>query len=126
MFGNKHYRGLIQITASHRPVLPLELTVLQAEREGVKNFSLFCNHITIIPTIKAILDSPELTLDGFLGPGHVSMVIGTDPYDSSRATSVRVQFSGYDPGVFLGAGDGLVFSSLVVSAATVLVNSSPL
>ncbi|MFH0342058.1 MAG: hydrogenase formation protein HypD, partial [Chromatiales bacterium] len=57
------------------------LTVLQAEREGVKNFSLFCNHITIIPTIKAILDSPELTLDGFLGPGHVSMVIGTAPYE---------------------------------------------
>ncbi|PUA18923.1 hydrogenase formation protein HypD [Glaciimonas sp. PCH181] len=56
------------------------LTVLQAEREGLKNFSLFCNHITIIPTIKAILDSPELTLDGFLGPGHVSMVIGSRPY----------------------------------------------
>jgi hydrogenase expression/formation protein HypD len=56
------------------------LTVLQAKREGTRNFSLFCNHITIIPTIKAILDSPELTLDGFLGPGHVSMVIGTRPY----------------------------------------------
>jgi hydrogenase expression/formation protein HypD len=57
------------------------LTVLQAEAEGIKNFSLFCNHITIIPTIKAILDSPDLRLDGFLGPGHVSMVIGTRPYD---------------------------------------------
>jgi hydrogenase expression/formation protein HypD len=57
------------------------LTVLQAKREGLGNFSLFCNHITIIPTIKAILDSPELTLDGFLGPGHVSMVIGNRPYD---------------------------------------------
>jgi hydrogenase expression/formation protein HypD len=56
------------------------LTILQAEREGIRNFSLFCNHITIIPTIKAILDSPELELDGFLGPGHVSMVIGTRPY----------------------------------------------
>ncbi|EAR22168.1 hydrogenase formation protein HypD [Nitrococcus mobilis] len=56
------------------------MTVLQAEREHVANFSVFCNHITIIPTIKAILDSPELTLDGFLGPGHVSMVIGTAPY----------------------------------------------
>ena len=56
------------------------LTVLQARREGIRNFSLFCNHITIIPTIKAILDSPELTLDGFLGPGHVSMVIGTRPF----------------------------------------------
>ena len=39
---------------------------------GPANFSLFCNHITIIPTIKAILDSPDLHLDGFLGPGHVS------------------------------------------------------
>ena len=56
-------------------------TVLQAEALGVRNFSLFCNHITIIPTVKAILDSPDLQIDGFLGPGHVSMVIGTRPYD---------------------------------------------
>jgi hydrogenase expression/formation protein HypD len=56
------------------------LTILQAEKEGVENFSLFCNHITIIPTIKAILDSPDLQLDGFLGPGHVSMVIGNSSY----------------------------------------------
>lgn len=56
-------------------------TVLQAESEELTNFSLFCNHITIIPTIKAILDSPDLHLDGFLGPGHVSMVIGTRVYD---------------------------------------------
>ncbi len=56
------------------------LTVLAAERAGVENFSLFCNHITIVPTIKAILDSPGLTIDGFLGPGHVSMVTGIAPY----------------------------------------------
>lgn len=57
------------------------LTILQAQSDGVRNFSVFCNHITIVPTIKAILDSPDLQLDGFLGPGHVSMVIGTSPYD---------------------------------------------
>jgi hydrogenase expression/formation protein HypD len=57
------------------------LTVLQAAADGVRNFSVFCNHITIVPTIKAILDSPDLKLDGFLGPGHVSMVIGTAPYE---------------------------------------------
>lgn len=56
------------------------LTVLQAQRERISNFSLFCNHITIIPTIKAVLDSPDLQVDAFLGPGHVSMVIGTEPY----------------------------------------------
>jgi hydrogenase expression/formation protein HypD len=56
------------------------MTVLEAHAQRINNFSLFCNHITIIPTIKAILDSPDLHLDGFLGPGHVSMVIGTRPY----------------------------------------------
>jgi hydrogenase expression/formation protein HypD len=55
-------------------------TVLQAEARDVRNFSLFCNHITIVPTVKAILDSPDLQLDGFIGPGHVSMVIGSAPY----------------------------------------------
>jgi hydrogenase expression/formation protein HypD len=56
------------------------LTVLAAERERLGNFSLFCNHITIVPTIKAILDSPGLDIDGFLGPGHVAMVTGIAPY----------------------------------------------
>jgi len=74
------------------------LTVLQAEREGVKNFSLFCNHITIIPTIKAILDSPQLTLDGFLGPGHVSMVIGTAPYEFiARHYHKPIVVAGFEP-----------------------------
>lgn len=74
------------------------LTVLQAEREQIKNFSLFCNHITIIPTIKAILDSPELTLDGFLGPGHVSMVIGTDPYEFiARHYRKPIVVAGFEP-----------------------------
>jgi len=57
------------------------LTVLRAEAERIDNFSLFCNHITIIPTVKAILDSPDFQIDGFLGPGHVSMVIGNTPYN---------------------------------------------
>ena len=74
------------------------LTVLEAERKGIKNFSLFCNHITIIPTIKAIFDSPELTLDGFVGPGHVSMVIGTAPYDFiARHYKKPLVVAGFEP-----------------------------
>jgi len=56
-------------------------TVLAAEQEGITNFSLFCNHITTVPTIKAVLDSPDMKLDGFLAPGHVAMVIGERPFD---------------------------------------------
>src|ERR1700748_3940325 len=56
------------------------MTMLRAAAEGAENFSVFCNHVTIVPAIKAILDSPDLRLDGFLGPGHVSTVIGCRPY----------------------------------------------
>ena len=57
------------------------LSIMQAKKIEVNNFYLFCNHITIIPTIKAVLDSPGMRIDGFLGPGHVSLIIGTKPYD---------------------------------------------
>ena len=74
------------------------LTVLQAASEGIGNFSVFCNHITIVPTIKAILDSPDLQLDGFLGPGHVSMVIGTAPYEFvSRYYRKPLVVAGFEP-----------------------------
>ena len=56
------------------------VTLLQARERSVENFSVFCNHVTIVPPLKAFLDSPGLDLDGFLGPGHVSTVIGTRPY----------------------------------------------
>jgi hydrogenase expression/formation protein HypD len=56
------------------------VTLLKARRDAVTNFSVFSNHVTIVPPIKAILESPDLRLDGFLGPGHVSTVVGNHPY----------------------------------------------
>lgn len=74
------------------------LTILRAEAEGIDNFSVFCNHITIIPTIRAILDSPQLRLDGFLGPGHVSMVIGSEPYEFIASDYKKpLVISGFEP-----------------------------
>ena len=57
------------------------LTLLQAAREGIGNFSMICQHITIIPTLKALLADPDMRIDGFIGPGHVSMIIGTRGYE---------------------------------------------
>ena len=57
------------------------MTILEAKRRGVNNFSMICQHITIIPTLKALLDDPQTKIDGFIGPGHVSMVIGNRGYD---------------------------------------------
>jgi hydrogenase expression/formation protein HypD len=74
------------------------LTVLRAEREGIGNFSVFCNHVTIIPAIKAILDSPDLRLDAFIGPGHVSTVIGCRPYEFiARDHGKPVVCAGFEP-----------------------------
>ena len=74
------------------------LTILRAKLEGIRNFSVFCNHVTIIPAIRAILDSPDMRLDGFVGPGHVSTVIGCRPYEwIAQDERKPVVVSGFEP-----------------------------
>jgi hydrogenase expression/formation protein HypD len=74
------------------------LTILRAKAEGITNFSVFCNHVTIIPAIKAILDSPDLRLDAFIGPGHVSTVIGCRPYEwIPRDFGLPLVCAGFEP-----------------------------
>jgi hydrogenase expression/formation protein HypD len=74
------------------------LTILRARLEGIRNFSVFCNHVTIIPAIRAILDSPDMRLDGFVGPGHVSTVIGCRPYEwIAKNEGKPVVVSGFEP-----------------------------
>ena len=74
------------------------ITAMQAEERGVSNFSIFCNHVTIVPPMKAILDSPGMNLDGFLGPGHVSTVIGTGPYEFvAREYGLPLVTAGFEP-----------------------------
>ncbi|MEQ3651970.1 MAG: hydrogenase formation protein HypD [Glaciecola sp.] len=74
------------------------LTVLMAEAQGVDNFSLFCNHITTVPTIKAILDAPDMQIDAYIAPGHVSMVVGEEPFQfvSNRYQRPLV-ITGFEP-----------------------------
>jgi len=74
------------------------LTVMRAAAEGIENFSVFCNHVLINPAIKAILDSPDLQLNAFIGPGHVSTVIGCRPYEwISRDFGIPLVCAGFEP-----------------------------
>jgi hydrogenase expression/formation protein HypD len=74
------------------------LTLRRAKREGIKNFSVFCNHVTIVPPVRALLDSPDLRLDAFIGPGHVSTVIGCRPYEFISADYGKpVAVAGFEP-----------------------------
>ncbi|MDP9429463.1 MAG: hydrogenase formation protein HypD [Actinomycetota bacterium] len=74
------------------------VTLLRARELGISNFSVFSNHVTIVPPLKAILESPDLRLDGFLGPGHVSTVIGNRPYDFvARRYGKPLVTTGFEP-----------------------------
>lgn len=74
------------------------VAIQQAAREGLKNFSIFCNHIRVPPPIKALLEDPHSMIDGFVGPGHVSMVIGTTPYEFiARDFKKPIVVAGFEP-----------------------------
>jgi hydrogenase expression/formation protein HypD len=74
------------------------LVLMRAKAEGVPNFSVFSNHVTIIPAIRAILDSPDMRIDAFIGPGHVSTVIGCRPYEwIARNESKPIVVTGFEP-----------------------------
>ncbi len=83
---------------------PTALVIRQAAREGLKNFSVICCHVLTPSAITHILQSPEvaqygtLPLDGFVGPAHVSIVIGSAPYEPfARAYRKPVVISGFEP-----------------------------
>jgi len=69
---------------------PTAVTILQAKREGLHNFSVYCNHVLTPPALRAILADhrprsaadPEANslLNGCIGPAHVSTIIGSEPY----------------------------------------------
>ncbi|MBV8829002.1 MAG: hydrogenase formation protein HypD [Acidobacteriaceae bacterium] len=80
------------------------LTLIRAKALGIENFSVFCNHVTIIPAIRAILDSPDMRIDAFIGPGHVSTVIGCRPYEwIARNERKPIAVSGFEPADILQA-----------------------
>jgi hydrogenase expression/formation protein HypD len=74
------------------------LTILRARELGLGNFSVFCNHVTIVPAMRAILDSPDMRIDGFVGPGHVSSITGCRPYEFIAADYRKpVVVAGFEP-----------------------------
>jgi hydrogenase expression/formation protein HypD len=74
------------------------LTLMRARAEGIKNFFVMCNHVTILPPLRALLESPDLRLDGFIGPGHVCTVVGAQPFEFiPRDYGTPLVVSGFEP-----------------------------
>ncbi len=83
---------------------PTALAIEAAEKLQLRNFSIFCNHVLTPSAIAAILEAPAVRtldaveIDGFLGPAHVSVVIGSQPYEFfAEEYRKPVVISGFEP-----------------------------
>ncbi|MBL8306571.1 MAG: hydrogenase formation protein HypD [Rubrivivax sp.] len=83
---------------------PTALVIRQAQALGLKNFTVVCNHVLTPAAITHILESPEvrelgtLSLDGFIGPAHVSTIIGSQPYEFfAEEYRKPVVIAGFEP-----------------------------
>jgi hydrogenase expression/formation protein HypD len=83
---------------------PTALAIMAAARRGLSNFSVLCNHVLTPSAIANILEAPAVRrleavpIDGFLGPAHVSVVIGSQPYEYfAEEYQKPVVISGFEP-----------------------------
>lgn len=81
---------------------PTALALLQARAEGLSNLSVFCNHVLTPPAIDAILqpdaDGTTVELHGIIGPGHVSVITGSDAYRPyAERYQLPIVISGFEP-----------------------------
>ena len=77
---------------------PTALAVLEASRRGLRNFSVFVNHVLTPAAMRAILADGQVPLDGFIGPAHVSVVIGSSAYEPFATDHGKpVVIAGFEP-----------------------------
>ncbi|PJG53347.1 hydrogenase formation protein HypD [Bradyrhizobium forestalis] len=83
---------------------PTAVMIRLAEKKQLGNFSVFCNHVLTPPAMQNILESPDIRnigrveIDGFVGPAHVSTIIGTAPYEFfAEEFGKPVVISGFEP-----------------------------
>ncbi len=74
------------------------MAVIQARREGLKNFSILVSHVLVPPAMEAILSSPSNRVQGFLAAGHVCAVMGYEDYEPiARKHRVPIVVTGFEP-----------------------------
>ena len=72
--------------------------VRRAKEEGARNFSVLAMNKVIPPALKALVEAPDLSVDGFICPGHVSTIIGTEPYRAAAETyRIPCVVAGFEP-----------------------------
>src|SRR5262249_52778452 len=74
------------------------MAVVQAHREGIRNFSILVSHVLVPPAMAAILQTPGNRVQGFLGPGHACAIVGYREYEALAARyHVPIVVTGFEP-----------------------------
>ncbi|WP_435972070.1 hydrogenase formation protein HypD [Streptomyces sp. Qhu_M48] len=77
---------------------PNAMTVHQARKRDIRNFSLLVSHVRVPPAIDAIMQSPDCRVQGFLAAGHVCSVMGTAEYPAlAQRHKVPIVVTGFEP-----------------------------
>ena len=74
------------------------LSVIQAQKEGVKNYSILVSHVLVPPAMQAILDDEFCNINAFLGAGHVCAIMGYKEYFPLAETyKIPIVITGFEP-----------------------------
>ncbi len=75
-------REVVFVAVGFETTAPLiAAAILRAKESGLENFSVFCAHKTVPAALEALANDPEVQINGFILPGHVSTIIGSQPYE---------------------------------------------
>jgi hydrogenase expression/formation protein HypD len=96
--GKNSGREVIMMGIGFETTAPTVAAVVELCREkGIKNFSVFSAHKIVPPALKALIEDTSLNIDGFICPGHVSTIIGTNPYAIIPEAGRAAVITGFEP-----------------------------
>lgn len=95
-------------------------TILACHKKGILNFSVFSVHKVLPPALKALIDDPALNIDGFLCPGHVSTIIGTNAYELITEAGRAAVITGFEP-VDILEGIFMILTQIAENKKTVAI-----
>jgi hydrogenase expression/formation protein HypD len=82
MAKNEPEKQVVFVAVGFETTAPLiAAAILRAKEAGLENFSVFCAHKTVPAALGALVNDPEVKIDAFILPGHVSTIIGSEPYE---------------------------------------------
>ena len=96
---DNHYKSVVFFGIGFETTAPTTASaILEAERLEIDNFFFLSAHKVIPPAMRALLDSDEVRIDGFICPGHVSTIIGSTPYEFiPREYGIPCVIAGFEP-----------------------------